>query len=162
MIAGLAAAGVVLVAAITLALMGGDDETAAKRATTPPPPDRPIVRRSFLEQVIPGRGSGLPGAEVPARIAAYVKAMPAADKVAQLMLLGFEGNGPTAPVLKALRERPLGGIVIRRENYAYPDQLVAIAGHATNAARKADHDPPFIWAPQEGGNFNAIPDLPPE
>jgi beta-N-acetylhexosaminidase len=161
MIAALAAAGVVLVAAVTVALMGGDDASTAKRATTPPPPDRPIVRRSFLEEVIPGRRSGLPGAGVPARIAAVVKAMPAADKVAQLMLLGFEGNTPTAPVLQLLKERPLGGIVIRRDNYAYPAQLSALAGRATGVARRAGHEPPFVWAPQEGGDFNAFPDLPP-
>jgi beta-N-acetylhexosaminidase len=162
MIAALAVAGVVLVAAITAALTGGGDDTAAKRATTPPPPDRPIVRRSFLEQVIPPRGGGLPGAGVPGRIAALVKTMPVEDKIAQLMLLGFEGNGPTAPVLKLLRERPLGGIVIRDSNYAYRDQLVALAGRMTEAADKAGHEPPFIWAPQEGGDFNAIGDLPPD
>src|SRR4051812_26005887 len=162
LLAALAVAGVVLVAAITLALMGGDDDTTAKRATTPPPPDRPIVRRSFLEQVIPARGSHLPGADVPARIAAQVKAMPVEDKVAQVMLLGFQGNGATAPVHRLLRERPLGGIVIRRANYAYPDQLSALAGRATGIARRSDHEPPFVWAPQEGGDFNAFPGLPPE
>jgi beta-N-acetylhexosaminidase len=87
--------------------------------------------------------------------------MPAADKVAQLMLLGFAGNGPTAPVLRLLRDRPLGGIVIRRLNYAYADQLSALAGRATGVARRAGHEPPFVWAPQEGGDFNAFPDLPP-
>jgi beta-N-acetylhexosaminidase len=151
-----------VVAAITVALMGGEDAGTAKRATTPPPPDRPIVKRSFLEQVIPARGSGLPGAAIPARIAATVKAMPVEDKVAQAMLLGFEGNGADAEVHKLLRERQLGGIVIRRENYAYEAQLSALAGRATSAARQADHEPPFIWAPQEGGDFNAFPDLPPE
>jgi beta-N-acetylhexosaminidase len=162
LLAALACAGVVLVAAITLALMGGDDATTAKRATAPPPPDRPIVRRSFLEQVIPARGSHLPGADVPARIAAKVKAMPVEDKVAQVMLLGFQGNGATAAVHRLLLERPLGGIVIRRANYSYPDQLSALAGRATGIARRSGHDPPFVWAPQEGGDFNAFPDLPPQ
>ena len=162
LLAALAVAGVVLVAAVTASLMGGGDAETAKRATTPPPPDRPIVRRSFLEQVIPARGSGLPGAAVPARIAALVKAMPVEDKVAQVMLLGFEGKGATAPVHRLLRDRPLGGIVIRRANYAYSDQLSALAGRATGVARRAGHDPPFVWAPQEGGDFNALPGLPPQ
>ncbi|MEA2467816.1 MAG: beta-N-acetylhexosaminidase [Thermoleophilaceae bacterium] len=161
LIAALALVGVALVAAVTVALMGGDDTTTAKRATTPPPPDRPIVRRSFLEQVIPARGSGLPGAAAPGRIAALVKAMPAEDKVAQLMLLGFEGNGPIAPIHRLLRERSLGGIVLRRSNYSYDAQLSALAGRATGVARRAGHEPPFVWAPQEGGDFNAIPGLPP-
>jgi beta-N-acetylhexosaminidase len=161
-IAALALAGIVLVAVVTVALMGGDDETAPKRAATAPQPDRPIVRRSFLELVVPGRDSGLPGASVPARIAAVVKAMPVEDKVAQLMLLGFEGNGQYAPVLSLLKERQLGGVVVRRSNYAYATQLTALAGRATARARKAGHEPPFVWTPQEGGDFNALPDLPPE
>jgi beta-N-acetylhexosaminidase len=162
MVGALAALGVVAVAAITLALTSGDDSDSRRRAATPPPPDRPIVRRSFLEQVIPPRRGSLPGAGVPGQIAAAVKAMPARDKVAALMLLGYEGDGPVEPVLDLLRERPLGGIVIRRANFSSPEQITAIAGRATLAARRADHEPPFIWAPQEGGEFNALPGEPPE
>jgi beta-N-acetylhexosaminidase len=161
MVVALAAIGVVLVAVITVALMGGDDSESQRRAATPPPPDRPIVRRSFLEQVIPPRGGNLPGAGVPGQIAAAVKAMPLKDKVATTMLLGYEGNGPVEPVLSLLRDRPLGGIVIRRRNFSSPDQITAIAGRATLAARHARHAPPFIWAPQEGGEFSALPGEPP-
>ena len=155
-----AVAGVVVVAAVTAALRGGGDEDGgSQRAATPPPPDRPIVRRSFLEQVIPGRtGATLPGAGASAKIAAAVKAMPVADKVAQTLLLGYEGNGPTADVLTLLRRRSLGGIVIRRDNFASSEQITAVAGLATLAARHAHHDPPFIWAPQEGGDVRALPD----
>jgi beta-N-acetylhexosaminidase len=161
MVVALGLVGVALVAAITLALMGGGDSSSARRAATPPPPDRPIVRRSFLEQVIPPQRGSLPGAGVPGKIAAAVRAMPVADKVAMTMLLGYEGNGPAEPVLQLLRARPLGGIVIRRQNYSSADQITAIAGRATLEARRANHDPPFVWAPQAGGEFSALPDLPP-
>jgi beta-N-acetylhexosaminidase len=166
MLAILAVIGVVIVAAVTAALRGGSDgerAPATTRATTTVAQDRPVVRRSFLEQVIPAGGSGLPGAAVPGKIAAAVKAMSAEDKVATLMLLGFEGRDTSAgaPVLKLLRERPLGGIVIRRTNYSSRDGVTAIAGRATLTARKARHDPPFVWAPQEGGDFSALPGLPP-
>ena len=87
--------------------------------------------------------------------------MPVEDKVAQVMLIGFEGNGPTPPVLGLLRRRALGGIVIRRANYVSAAQVTSVAGRATLAARRARHDPPFVWAPQEGGEFSALPDLPP-
>jgi beta-N-acetylhexosaminidase len=87
--------------------------------------------------------------------------MPVQDKVAQLMLLGFEGRGASPAVLGLLRSRPLGGIVIRRTNYASRDQITAAAGQATLAARRSKHYPPFIWAPQEGGAFSAIPGVPP-
>jgi beta-N-acetylhexosaminidase len=166
MTAVIALVGVVVVALVTLALRdgsGGSSKPATKRTATTVAPDRPVVRRSFLEQVIPAGGSGLPGASVPARIAAAVKAMSVEDKVAQTMLLGFEGRDASAgaPVLALLKRRPLGGIVVRRSNYASRDQVTAVAGQATLVARKARHDPPFVWAPQEGGNFSALPGLPP-
>ncbi|MEA2428753.1 MAG: beta-N-acetylhexosaminidase [Thermoleophilaceae bacterium] len=161
MLAALAVLGAALVAAITMALMGQGDGTSSQRAATPPPPDRPIVRRSFLEQVIPPRRGSLPGAGVPGQIAAAVKAMPVHDKVAAMMLLGYDGNGPVEPVLDLLGNRPLGGIVIRRANYYSNDQITAIAGRATLAARHAHHDPPFVWAPQEGGSISALRGQPP-
>jgi beta-N-acetylhexosaminidase len=160
LVVAIALAGVVLVALLTLALMGGDSDTP-ERAATPPPPDRPIVNRSFLEQVIPPARGNLPGAGIPGQIAAAVKSMPVKDKVAVTMLLGYEGNGPIEPVLDLLEKRPLGGIVIRRANFSSPEQITAIAGRATLAARHARHEPPFIWAPQEGGEFSALPGEPP-
>jgi beta-N-acetylhexosaminidase len=165
MIVALAVGAVVLVAGATLGVRelvrgdgGGDGQS-----TGTPAAERPIVHRSFLELVIPARRGGLPGAGASAAIARAVKAMSVEDKVAQLMLLGFEGTDATstAPVLELLRKRPLGGIVIRRENYSADDQVTAIAGQATLVAREAHHDPPLVWAPQEGGEFTAIPSVGP-
>ena len=108
-------------------------------------------------------GSGLPGASAPAKIAAAVRAMTVEDKIAQTMLLGFEGQdaSPAAPVLALLKQRGLGGIVVRRTNYASRRQVTALAGQATLVARHASHFPPFVWAPQEGGASSALPDVPP-
>jgi beta-N-acetylhexosaminidase len=160
-IALIAVVAVVLVAAVTLALQGGDDGSKPRRAAAAPPPDRPVVRRSFLELVIPAGGAALPGAGVPRQIAATVRAMSVEDKVAQTMLLGYEGSGSSEAVLRVLRRRPLGGIVIRRSNYTSTRQVTGIAGRATAVARRAHNEPPFVWAPQEGGEFSAIPDAPP-
>ena len=156
-IAALAVAGVVLVALVTVALSSSGDGGGDGRASTPPPPDRPVSRRSFLEQVIPVRGASLPGAAVPRQIAAVVRGMSGHDKVAQLMLFGYKGGGSTEPVLALLRRRHLGGIVIRASNYSSDEQVTALAGGATRAARKSHTQPPLIWAPQEGGDFTAIP-----
>jgi beta-N-acetylhexosaminidase len=156
-IAVLALAGLALGVVVAVALSGGGGGNGDGKAASPPPADRPVASRSFLEQVIPVRGAALPGAAVPTQIAATVRAMSEQDKVAQLMLLGYKGSGSTGPVLARLRRRPLGGIVIRSSNYTSDDQLTAIAGRATNAARHAHGYPPLIWAPQEGGDFSAIP-----
>ena len=162
-LAGLALIGIVIVALVTVAIRSGGGDTSSKpAAATPPPPDRPIVKRSFLEQVIPDRnGAALPGAGAPQQIAAVVKAMPTGDKVAQLLLLGYEGNGITANLPPALQGRELGGIVIRRPNYSSPEQITSLAGRVTLAARHAHQYPPFIWAPQEGGDVRALPDQQP-
>jgi beta-N-acetylhexosaminidase len=165
MIVAMAVAAVVLVAGATLAvreLVSGDGGGNGQSAGVPGA-DRPIAHRSFLELVIPARRGGLPGAGASAAIARTVKTMSVEDKVAQLMLLGFAGTdaSSTAPVLELLRTRPLGGIVIRRSNYSDTGQVAALAGQATLVAREAHHDPPFVWAPQEGGAFNVIPSVGP-
>jgi beta-N-acetylhexosaminidase len=155
-IIALGAAALLVVVVVTLAVAGGGDDKPASRAATPPPPDRPIARRSFLEQVIPVSGGALPGAGATRRIAAAVRAMSVKDKVAQTMLIGYEGNGSSEPVLSLLRRRALGGIVIRSNNYSSTDQVTGLAARATLVARHAKQDPPLIWAPQEGGDFNAV------
>jgi beta-N-acetylhexosaminidase len=156
LIAALAAAGLLVVVVVALVVAGGGDDKPASRAATPPPPDRPIARRSFLEQVIPVSGGALPGAGASRRIAAAVRGMSLKDKVAQTMLLGYEGSGSSEPVLSLLRRRALGGIVIRSSNYSSTRQITALAARATLVARHAKEDPPLIWAPQEGGDFNAV------
>jgi beta-N-acetylhexosaminidase len=101
-------------------------------------------------------GAPLPGAGASGRIAATVRSMSLKDKVAQTMLLGFEGSGTSPQLLSLLRRRALGGIVIRANNYSSKGQITALAGKATRVARQAKEDPPLLWAPQEGGDFNAI------
>ena len=156
LVVALAAAVLIVVVVVVLAASGGGGEKTASHAATPPPPDRPNVRRSFLEQVIPVAGAPLPGAGGSRRIAAAVGSMSVKDKVAQTMLLGFEGSGSSPPVLSLLRRRAIGGIVIRPSNYSSADQITALAARATLVARHAKEDPPLVWAPQEGGDFNAI------
>jgi beta-N-acetylhexosaminidase len=161
LVAALAAAALVAAVVVVLAVSSGGDENRGSRAAAAPPPDRPVVRRSFLEEVIPVRGGGLPGAGASRRIAAAVRGMSVGDKVAQTMLLGYEGSGSDPSVLSLLRHRALGGIVIRSNNYSSPDQITTLAARATNVAKHAKQDPPLIWAPQEGGDFNALPQVGP-
>jgi beta-N-acetylhexosaminidase len=156
LVAALAATALLIAVVVVLVASGGGGAKSASRAAAAPPADRPVVRRSFLEQVIPAGGAGLPGASGSRRIAAAVRAMSTKDKVAQLMLLGFKGSDSNPYVLSLLRRRALGGIVIRADNYASRNQITALAGRATLVARHAKEDPPLVWAPQEGGGFNAL------
>ena len=98
-----------------------------------------------------------PGAEV----AALADGMAVEDRVAQLFLLGFRGQDLTAPIFEQLRDRGLGGIAIDAQNYLSSDQLASLAGEARVIAEQEGHVRPWVLAPQEGGEFNAFPDLPP-
>ena len=94
-------------------------------------------------------------------VAALVRELALERKVAQLFLLGFRGRDATAPIFGRLRAHDLGGIVVDGHNYSDRDQLAALAGEAGVVAAAAGHLRPLVLAPQEGGAFNAFPDLPP-
>src|SRR3954449_1935240 len=108
LVAAIAAAVVVVVLVVVLAASGGGGDKTASSAAAPPPPDRPVVQRSFLEQVIPAGGAPLPGAGGSRKIAHAGRALSRTDKVAQLMLLGFDGRAAPPPILAQLRRRALG------------------------------------------------------
>lgn len=96
-----------------------------------------------------------------AEVSALAGEMPLADRVAQLFLLGFQGQDLTAPIFEQLRGRGLGGIAIDAQNYLSSDQLASLAGEARVIAEQEGNVRPWVLAPQEGGEFNAFPDLPP-
>lgn len=158
----LVAIAVVAVAAVGVGiglLIRGDDR---KPPGAPAPFGAPARSgKSFLRLVVPSRAGGLPGAEVPRRIARAVARLSLERKVAQTLLLGFSGRDATASIFGVLRRRELGGIVIRRPNYSDPSQLRLLAGEAGAVAARARREPPFVLAPQEGGEFRVFRDLPP-
>jgi beta-N-acetylhexosaminidase len=96
-----------------------------------------------------------------AQVAALAEQMPIEDRIAQLFLFGFEGQDLTAPIFEQLRQRGLGGIAIDAQNYTSADQLASLAGEARVIAEQESNVEPWVLAPQEGGEFNAFPDLPP-
>ncbi len=103
------------------------------------------------------RRRATPGAQV-AELAAR---MPLEDRIAQLFLLGFQGQDLTAPIFEQLRRQGIGGIAIDAQNYTSADQLASLAGEAGVIAEQERNVKPWVLAPQEGGEFNAFPDLPP-
>jgi beta-N-acetylhexosaminidase len=140
------------IAALALGL-GADDEprragTATVRETAPAGAAQRDERK--------GRRT-TPGAQV----AALVERMPIEDRVAQLFLFGFQGQDLTSPIFEQLRRQGLGGIAIDAQNYASADQLASLAGEAGVIAKQEGNVKPWVLAPQEGGEFNAFPDLPP-
>lgn len=152
----LAAASATLLAAgiVALALgLGADDEP--RRAGVATVRDAPRADDSD-DQRRQARDTG-----AGAQVSALARRMPLADRVAQLFLLGFQGQDLTAPIFAELRRRALGGIAIDAQNYVSSDQLAALTGEAGVIAEQEGHVKPWLLAPQEGGEFNAFPDLPP-
>lgn len=69
---------------------------------------------------------------------------------ARLMLVGFAGTGAGAPIMRHLRQRDFGGMVVGSANYIDDVQLAALVDAIGTAARRAHHAPPVIFA-------NALP-----
>ena len=118
---------------------------------------------SFLARIVPppGEESANGDPRVPRTVGDLVRRLPLERKVAQLFLVGFQGKDTTSPVFRQLRRLDLGGIVIDRQNYGGPQTLASLAGEARAVARQVRHVPPWVMAPQEGGEFSAFGDLPP-
>jgi beta-N-acetylhexosaminidase len=156
------------VAAVLLAVAGvGLAVLLATEDGAPPPPraeaGEPRERRaSFLARLIPAPAEAQPGGpRVAQSVSDLAARMTVERKVAQLFLLGFDGQDLTAPIFERLRTLDLGGIVIDGDNYLSGDQLASLAGEARGIADDAGHVRPWVMAPQEGGELNAFPDLPP-
>ena len=148
------------VAAVAGALVagGGGDQTGAPQGR-----GAPAQEVSFLARMIPpkperGRAAG-PG--VPRSVVDLARRLPLERKVAQLFLLGFQGQDLTADVFRQLRRLDLGGIVIDKANYTGVQILSQLAGEAVVISQQEKHVPPWVMASQQGAEFNAFSDLPP-
>jgi beta-N-acetylhexosaminidase len=145
---------------IAVAGGGGNGHRSSAPRTAP----TPAAGSSFLTRIVPGpagHGGRATRVAVPASVARTARRMSLQRKVAQLFVVGFQGQDLTAPVFAQLRRQDLGGIVIDRANYVSPDQLRQQAGEAGVIAKQAKHLPPWVFAQQEGGSYNALRGLPP-
>ncbi len=140
----------------------GKGSTETNRPPAPGPPLHASATRSFLERLIPPPGGRLPGVHVNAEIRKLVSKLPLDREIAQLLLVGFNGRSVKAPFYGTLGRMDLGGVVLTHDNYESPDQISTLAAGISNSTSDArTHTPPFILAPQEGGDFSAFPNLPP-
>lgn len=119
-------------------------------------------RTSFLSRLIPPPPEQVTGPRVPRSVRDLARRLPLERKVAQLFVWGFEGQDLSAPVFQRLRTLDLGGILIRSGNYLNPQQLGVLAGEPLAISQQAAHVPPWVFASQEGSEWNAFGDLPPK
>ena len=140
-----------------------DDPGAGTRANVPEAGggSGPRERTSFLARLIPPPPEQVEGPSAPTSIEDLARRLPLERKVAQLFLLGFEGQDLTASIYRQMRRLDLGGIVFENRNYLDPQQIASMAGEAAVIAADEGHVPPFVMVSQEGGVFSEFPDLPP-
>ena len=159
----LVALGVVAVAALAAGIAvgagGGSGTSTVPEATR----GAPAQRVSFLARIVPPPAEKpLPGGpSVPRGIADLARRLPFERKVAQLFLWGFRGRDLRADIYTRLKRLDLGGVVLERNNYLSAQQLSQLAGGAVVISQQEKHVRPWVMARQEGGEFNAFPDLPP-
>lgn len=147
---------------VTLALVGARDEAPVKPSTSP----AQAKPKSFLVDIVPPpkgqrRRPEPSGPKVTGVAAKRLDSMPLEQKVAQVFLLGFDGEDLTSPIFARLRRRGFGGIVVANSNYVSSDQLASLTGETRSIAEQERQVTPWVMAEQEGGEFNAFPDLPP-
>ena len=121
----------------------------------------PRGRTSFLAKLIPPPPEQVEGPRAPSSIADLARRLPLERKVAQLFLLGFEGQDLTAPIYEQMRRQDLGGLVLEARNYLDPQQIALMAGEGAVIAAEEGHVPPFVMVSQEGGDFSEFAELPP-
>src|SRR5688572_8030251 len=142
-----------------------DDDPVSQPAATVPEAtgggDRPRERTSFLAKLIPPPPERVEGPSAPSSIADLARRLPLERKVAQLFLLGFEGQDLTAPIFEQMRRQDIGGLVFEERNYLDPQQLAALVGEGRVIAEDEGHVPPFMMVSQEGGDFSEFSELPP-
>jgi beta-N-acetylhexosaminidase len=118
--------------------------------------------RSFLARVVPPPAGSLRGGRLPSGIARMVRSMPLEQKVAQLMLVGFDGHDATAPIFRQLPRRTYGGVMLEQRNYTGAEQLLALTTALKDQVARSRRTQPFVGAVQQGGEWNALPALPPD
>ena len=129
---GVAAVGTIAV--WFLLFQGGDEESAAER----------------------GHPSG-----VSDPVAHLVERLTPAERVDQLLLLGFDGTDAGASMVRELRTRQLGGVLVGPRNWVDASQGAALVGTLRAAGIEGERISPLLAVQQEGGPSRALPDLPP-
>jgi beta-N-acetylhexosaminidase len=100
-------------------------------------------------------------AEIPEPVRELVASLTTEQKVDQLLLLGFAGTAPSTALIQEIRERELGGLLLRRENWLDSSQGTTLIDELQRAAESPGRIEPMIAAAQEGGDHRALLDLPP-
>ena len=103
--------------------------------------------RSLIEALAPVVGTKPASAELPVERA-----------VAQLFAVGFEGQAPPEELVRRMRERAWGFVVVGESNYGSPSQLRDVVDTVERAARRGKQSAPLFAAdPDQLGRLGPPP-----
>jgi beta-N-acetylhexosaminidase len=111
-------------------------------------------------------GDGEETAPTPSRgvsepVAALVRGLSPAERVNQVLLLGFDGQDQRSRIFATVASEELGGVLIGPQNWRNAEQGSVLAGALRATGLSGERTPPLIVASQEGGEYRAFSDLPP-
>lgn len=78
------------------------------------------------------------------------------EKIGQLLIVGIEGNVPTAESIEMIQKYRVGGIILYKKNIESADKLLKL-NNALKEANIANQVPLFICVDQEGGRVSRMP-----
>ena len=132
--------GAVLAGLVLLALLarGGGEE--ADRGSNP------LLRAlaSAVPSATPGASATAAPSATPAPSFKRARRLPLERRVAQLFVVGFEGEALTDPFFARLRTRGWGGVVLGGELPRTPDAVAVVAGEIAVIARDAKRPVPLV------------------
>jgi len=80
-----------------------------------------------------------------------IKSMSLRQKVAQMIVCGFDGTEPSEGILKLIREQGVGGVIYFARNVKDISQVARLSNGLQEAAKEAGIAPLWISIDQEGG-----------
>jgi beta-N-acetylhexosaminidase len=100
-------------------------------------------------------------AEAKPRVARVESGLSRAERVDQVLLLGFDGTTADGPIAAELRSHQLGGVIVGSSNWTDASQGAALVAALHSAGASHGRVPPLIAVAQEGGEFRSLSDLAP-
>jgi beta-N-acetylhexosaminidase len=76
------------------------------------------------------------------------------EKLAQLIMVGFDGTRPGPAITRLVKTTRVGGVIIFRRNVTTPEQVLTLTRGLQRLAPKA---PLFVAIDQEGGRVSRLP-----
>jgi beta-N-acetylhexosaminidase len=101
------------------------------------------------------------GPALPRDVSDLMRRMTVERRVAQLLLVGFDGSGAGAAVFGDMTRLDIGGLVIGSGNFGGPAQLKRLTAFATQVAKRHGHVAPWLLTIQDGGDASQLAGLPP-